>query len=98
MTEKGFRVDLLESDLVLSASKDVDFLHEHIGALGEISLPRDGDLRVVVTLGELAILGVGKHDERNPEIVNFILREQIVGSFRLQIVILQSGERREVKK
>ena len=92
MTEESFRVDLLECDLVLSTSEDVDFFHKHIGALSEVSLPRDGDLRVVVALGELAVLRVGKYHERNPEIVNFILGEQVIGSFRLQVVILQSRE------
>ena len=90
---------MLECYLVLSTSKNVDFFHKNIGALCEISLSRDGDLRVVVSLGELAVLRVGKYHERNPEIVNFILREQIIGSFRLEIVILQSREgavRREI--
>ena len=92
MTEESFRVNLLECDLVLPTSEDVDFLHKVIRALCEISLSRDRDLRVVVSLGELAVLRVGKYDEGNPEIVNFILREQIIGPFRLQIVVLQSRE------
>ena len=66
-------VNLLECDLVLPPSEDVDFVHEVVGALCKVSLPGDGDLGVVVSLGELAILCIRKHSEWNPEIVNLSL-------------------------
>ena len=73
MTEEGLGVDLLEGDLVLPPSEDVDLIHEVILALCEVPFSGDGDLGVVVPLGELAVLRVREHSEGNPEIVNFRL-------------------------
>ena len=61
-----------------------------MGALSKVPLLGDGHLRVVVTLGGLAVLCVGKYNERDPKIVNLRSGEQIIGPLRLQVMIFQS--------
>ena len=85
-------VNLLKSYLVIGSLEYVDFLHHIQGALSVITLLGDGDLRVVVALGGLAVLRVGKDNERDPEIINLRSGEQIVGALGLQVMIFQSVE------
>ena len=63
-------VNLLKCDLVIGPLEYVDFLHHIQGALSVISLLGDGDLRVVVSLGGLTVLRVGKYNKGDPEIIN----------------------------
>ena len=63
-------VNLLKCDLVIGPLEYVDFLHHIQGALSVISLLGDGDLRVIVSLGGLTVLRVGKYNKGDPEIVN----------------------------
>ena len=65
-------VNLLECDPVLLPLKYVDLLQNVQGSLSEVSLLGNGDLRVIVAIGELVVLGIRKHNERNPEILNFV--------------------------
>ena len=51
-------VNLLKCDLVIGSLEYVDLLHHIQGALGVVPLLSDGDLRVVVSLGGLAVLRV----------------------------------------
>ena len=69
-TFKFLGVNLLKCDLVIGSLEYVDFLHHIQGALGVVPLLGDGDLRVVVALGGLAVLRVGKYNEWDPKIVN----------------------------
>ena len=85
-------VNLLKSDLVVGTLEYVDFLHHIQRALSVVPLLGDGDLGVVVALGGLAFLRVGKHHEGDPEIVDLGAGEQIVGPLRLQVMIFQSVE------
>ena len=80
-------VNLLKCDLVVGPLEYVDFFHHLQGALSEGPLLGDGHLRVVVTLGSLAVLRVGKYNKRDPKIVNLRSGEQIIGPLRLQVVI-----------
>ena len=91
-TFKFLGVNLLKSDLVIGSLEYVDFLHHIQGALRVVPLLGYGDLGVVVALGGLAVLRVGKHHEGNPEIVDLGAGEQIVGALRLQVMIFQSVE------
>ena len=63
-------VNLLKCDLVIGPLEYVDFLHHIQGALGIVPLLSDGDLRVVVALGGLTVLRVGKYNKGDPEIIN----------------------------
>ena len=85
-------VNLLKCDFVIGSLEYVDFLHHIQGALSVVPLLGDGDLRVVVSLGGLAVLRVGKYNEGDPEIVNLRSGEQIIGPLRLQVMIFQSEE------
>ena len=69
-------VNLLEGDPVLRALKDVDLLHDIQSALSEVALPGDRHLRLVIPLGGLLVLCVGKHNKRDPELntVMFFLK------------------------
>ena len=64
-------VDLLESDPVLAALEDVDLLHDLDPALSEVPLPGDGHLGLIIPLGRLLVLSVGKHNKGNPELDEF---------------------------
>ena len=59
-------VDLLEGDSVLRPLEDVDLLHDVQPTLGEVALPGDCHLRLIIPLGGLLVLSVGKHNEGNP--------------------------------
>ncbi len=61
-------VDLLEGDPVLRALKDVDLLHDIQSALSEVALPGDRHFRLIISLGGLLVLCVGKHNKRDPEL------------------------------
>ena len=62
------RVDLLEGYSVLRALEDVDLLHYVQSALGEVALPGDGHLRLVIPLGGLLVLCIGKNNKGDPEL------------------------------
>ena len=86
-TFKFLGVNLLKCDLVVGSLENVDFFHHLQGALSKVPLLGDGHLRVVVALGGLTVLRVGKYNKRDPKIVNLRSGEQIIGPLRLQVVI-----------
>ena len=63
---------MLEGDSVLRSLEDVDLLHDVQPTLGEVALPGDGHLRLVIPLGGLLILCVGKYNKRDPELKTII--------------------------
>ena len=65
-------VDLLEGDSVLRALEDVDLLHDVQPALCKVALPGDCHLRLIIPLGGLLILCVGKYNKRDPELNTII--------------------------
>ena len=67
-TLECLRVDLLESDPVLAALEDVDLLHDVQPTLGEVALPGNCHLGLIIPLGGLLILCVWKYNKRDPEL------------------------------
>ena len=64
-------VDLLEGYPVLCPLEDVDLLHDLDPALSEAPLPGNGHLALIIPLGGLLILSVGKHHEGDPELFEY---------------------------
>ena len=73
-TLECFGVDLLECDSVLCPLEDVDLLHDVQPALCEVALPGDGHLGLVIPLGGLLVLCIGKNNKGDPELEKQALR------------------------
>ena len=89
-TFKFLGVNLLKCDLVVGPLEYVDFFHHLQGALSEGPLLGDGHLRVVVTLGGLAVLCVRKDNKRDPKSVNLSPVKTVEGPRHFEVVELES--------
>ena len=92
-TLECFGVDLLECDSVLCPLEDVDLLHDVQPALSEVALPGDGHLGLVIPLGGLLVLCIGKNNKGDPQLEEFFFPSFIIKVLEAITLSISSLER-----